>query len=1110
MLNLYFGRESIDKEKFIFDHIKGKTLLLVPDQFTLEAEQRAFSVLGVKGLMELEIISPSRLGFRVLAKVGGNKLVHIDKYGRHMLLTKIIGGEKDKLQAFKGLEARPSFVEMMNNLISEMKQYNTTPSQLAEITAGVTDNLLQKKLLDIQRIYEKYEDAVCDKYVDTEDYTNLFLSKLKDYEEIRDREIWVWGFDYFTPKNMDLLRELTRQALSVNIVMTYDEGCRDQEVFRITGNMLNKLDQMGLEENWTFRKEKIGDSYKKNGGWRHQALAEIETELFSIPSRVSDETEGVVLVKAANIYAETETGAAHIVELIRDRGLRFRDIAVICNDMEVRGSVIKRVFEEYGLPVFMDKKRSILHNPIVEYIAALIDIPGKGWQSQDLFRLAKTGLSDLSNGEVEELENYAIQYKIRGNRWKKKFEKGESEIKEGGLARINELRERLTGPISLFEDAYKKSATVSEKIHAVYQYLDAQIRMRDKLEALIDAQIENNLQELADETGQVWGIVVNIFEQLIELIGAEKISAREFAGILSSGFETIEVGLLPPTLDRIMVGTMQRTRASGVKALLIIGANDGVLPAESVTEGLLSEDEKEKLYDNNIEICKIDQLRIREERLAIYKTLSMPETSLWMSHSISDIEGKEMKPSLIFEQMCRIFEKIPVQKDIVSRQDPLELIGAKNNAVRHMTTALRNGLEGQEIDEKWGQVADWYRSNEPKTLEMIVQGIFYTGKLENLGKQVLDQLYRREVENALKLSPSSIEKYGRCPFAFLMSYGLRPDERRLYEIGGREIGDVYHNCLMRMSQELSKGEGEITREDSLWMTVKQEECASMIDRLVEEESGHYKEGLMQQGAAELYKKDRIKKVCGQVAWILVEHVRLGTVKRVAFEAEFGNGLDKIFPAIQVGVGDETVLIEGKIDRVDVLKNNQVKIIDYKSGKEKFDLQEVKAGYRLQLMLYLKAVQESIDKNSVGGGVFYFQIDEPVVDASLMEKSKEAEKIESETLKSYRLDGIMLDDPEVIRNVAGAFEGYSNVFSIRATKEGIKGTSPGKLLSAEEFGDLRRGVDEKLEELCGEILKGNIHPKPKKIKNVKACDYCQFKSVCGFDLAFDGCQYDVID
>lgn len=1114
MLNIHFGRESVQKENFIFDHIEGKTLLLVPDQFTLEAEQRAFSILGVKGLMDLEIISPSRLGFRILSSVGGSKITPIDQYGRHMLLTKILAEEGDGLQAFKGLEKTISFVELMNNLISEMKQYDTSPDKLKEILSNVEpERLLHRKLSDILKIYERYEAFITGKYIDTEDYIDLYLSKMEKYEEIKSCRVWVWGFDYFTPKNRDLLRMLMVHSAGVHVMLTYDQGSRDEELFQITGSMIRKLLKMAEEEGIRADLLPIPERYTiplgDAPGQKAIAIGTVEKELFSIPLNTGTHKEGITLVHAANIYAEMETAATFILEMVRNREIRFRDIAVICNEMEIRGSILKRTFEDYGIPVFLDTKRSVMHNPVIEFVASLVDMVTKGWMTQDVFRYAKTGLTALTLEEVEELENYAIKYRIRGSLWRKAFEKGTLEYEVDGLQRMNEIREKLTAPILEFEEIFNKAETVEEKVVSLYEFLSRSAGIPDKLDQMAEMQLESNNQETAEETSQIWNILVGIFEQLHEILGREKMSGKEFTRVLSAGFQSIEIGLLPPTADRVMVGTMQRTRASGIKALLVVGANDGILPQEAVTEGLLSEDEKAGLYEREVEICKIDALRIREEKLAIYKTLSMPERALWMSCSMTDVEGKELKPSSIFEQITQVFPDLDIRKDIISEKDPMQLLAASENGLKHLTSALRKGLEGEPIEEEWQQAVKWYRKQNPEQVNRLAQGIFYTGKLENLQRNTADRLYRKDLTQPLKLSPSSIEKFGRCPFSFLMAYGIKPEERRMYEVAGREIGDIYHACLMKLSMLLSTKGQEITDENSRWKTISREECMSLVDEIVEAETTYYKEGLMLTGAAERYKKDRIKKVCGQVAWVLVEHVREGSIKRIEFEAEFGNGPDKIFPAVEINIGSQTVLLEGKIDRVDVLSSNRAKIIDYKSGREKFDMAEAKAGYRLQLMLYLKAAQDAIDKEKVGGGVFYFQIDEPMVDATPFEKVKIKEKVESETAKKFRLDGIMLDDAEVIRSIAGDFEGFSNIFSLRSTAEGIKGTSTGKLLSEEEFAELRQAVESKLQELCGELVKGNVQAKPKKTKTAKACDYCPYKSICSFDVIFDGCEYEVI-
>ena len=89
MLSIYYGSEATDREKFIFEHVKGRTLLLVPDQFSLQAERDAFFYLGKNSLMDLRVVDFSTLGYKVMQQTGGRVPDLIDKYGRHMLLARV-------------------------------------------------------------------------------------------------------------------------------------------------------------------------------------------------------------------------------------------------------------------------------------------------------------------------------------------------------------------------------------------------------------------------------------------------------------------------------------------------------------------------------------------------------------------------------------------------------------------------------------------------------------------------------------------------------------------------------------------------------------------------------------------------------------------------------------------------------------------------------------------------------------------------------------------------------------------------------------------------------------------------------------------------------------
>ncbi|HYE67662.1 MAG TPA: PD-(D/E)XK nuclease family protein [Anaerovoracaceae bacterium] len=1145
MLNIYYGRENLDKEKFLFDRIAGelrrdhqKILLLVPDQFTLQAERNAFAYLGVDGLIDLEIMSQSRLGFKVLSEVGGSSRVPIDKYGRHMLLTKILTEENERLEAFRGMNQKTSFIEMANNLISEMKQFNATPGDILNILQETEDtSILHRKLKDIHRIYEKYEALIDGKYLDTEDYLNLFVSKIGQSHLLQNAVIWISGFDYFTPKTLNIIEALMITAEEVNVVLTADcspgaGGCvmppesRDRDLFDLTRGLMQKLKDISERNGIGYEEALIDKSYLIAVGEqtceKAAPLVHLERELYAHPYRQSPSGNFITLCQAANFYAEAETAAAKIIHLIRDKGFRYRDILVICNDMETRASVIKRVFADYGITAFLDKKRDILHHPSIEFITSLIDITAKGWLYEDIFRMLKTNLTPISIEDCEDLENYAVKYRIKGSRWKTDFTYGVKAEGEENLQRINEIRAQVCDYISAFETQFKQNKTVRERTAAIYGFLTEKAQLPEKIEALIAYLIEDNLLEYAEEASQIWSVIIAIFDQFIELIGDEEISADEYSTILKSGFEAVEIGLLPPTIDQIIVGTMQRTRAGNIKALIVLGANDGLLPAAAVSESLLNEDEKAALFKKGIEICKIDDLRAKEEKLAIYKTLSKPSKYLWMSYSASDLEGKESKQSILFDKIRRIYTEIKVSKDILNEEDPILLIEAAGSTLKHMTEAFRGSMEGLPLKEEWLAAYQWYEKNSVERLRPVKEGLLFDNKQEKIKKDLINKLYRRDPSLELSLSPSRLERFSRCPFSHFINYGLKPDERRIFEIAGREIGDVYHQCFMKLSETLSAPGMDITDPHSPWMRVTKEECQKYINGFVEEAARDYREGVLVQGEEEQYRGLRMKKVCGDAAWALIEHVQTGRIQNVFFESEFGRAIGKQFPAIEVKLGEDTLYIEGKIDRVDVLRGKDgdpgryVKIIDYKSGKERFDTEEARAGWRLQLLLYLRAAM-GIDSHEMNrdnpfkpAGVFYFEIAEPQVDVTEISEEDYSDKVKAERKKSFKLDGVVLDDQSIIESIAGEFSGYSDILPIKKTKDGrYAGTTEKKLLKEEDFSELLDAVNSKVKELCGELSEGSIDIKPKKVKDEIACRFCLYKSICCFDLSFEGCSYDVV-
>ncbi|MBQ1214866.1 MAG: hypothetical protein IIX88_00890, partial [Firmicutes bacterium] len=194
--------------------------MLVPDQYTLEAEQQAFRHLEAEGLMDVEVLSMSRHGSRLIAELGGSRQTFIDKYGRHMILARIARENREKLQVYRGLEERNSFIEMVNNFISELKQYNCGTAEMETMAAESAEGShTRRKLEDLTLIYRLYEEEICGKYTDSEDYIDLYLSKIRDSKLIEGSRIWIYGFDSFAPKALAVIGQLMARAEEVNVVL---------------------------------------------------------------------------------------------------------------------------------------------------------------------------------------------------------------------------------------------------------------------------------------------------------------------------------------------------------------------------------------------------------------------------------------------------------------------------------------------------------------------------------------------------------------------------------------------------------------------------------------------------------------------------------------------------------------------------------------------------------------------------------------------------------------------------------------------------------------------------------------------------------------------------
>ncbi|MGX8773584.1 MAG: PD-(D/E)XK nuclease family protein [Bacillota bacterium] len=1144
MLNIFYGCETTDREKLIFDHIDPDrdTIIIVPDQASLQMERDALDYFrgkdGRTALLDIMVADFSSLGYKVIKETGGRQPELIDKYGRQMLLSVLIDrlADSGELEVYKNMKARTTFVSNANQLISEMKRCGVTSSDI-EQAAGETGSYLSLKLSDINRIYMAYEDSIEGRFTDSEDYIRFYGQLMEDSELIRRSVIWITGFDTFTPLNMEVIQRLIAASEEVNVVMTWDDakaagpgaGGPSDARFLTTGEGEGLFDLTAL----------VMDNLKETAeaagvAWNQEQIPHIHRD-----SIWEDDPAGkITLVKASNIYAEADRAAACVTELVRDKGYRYRDITVICNDMGVRGGILRRTFERWGIPAFADRKRKVLHQPVVRFLLSFLHVISEGYTDSAVMEMVSAGLMGFSRRDEELLSNYVSEAKIRGTKWKQAFTwEGKDSFGTGrytdDLERLNEMRAFIVDTIEDARSDIGRRNSAEEKVRGLSGFLEEKFGILDRIEELIARQTELGLAEGAAETAQSWSMICGIFTQVINVIGEENISNRQLRDILTEGLRGMEIGLVPASTDCVIIGTLQRTRISRSPVLIVTAANEGVLPLAAVGGGLLTERELDTLEELKYNIAKKDEVRRQEEQLAIYRMFSLPSDELIVMCSMADQDGRSISPSGVFSVLEEM-EGVRKLGDL-GDEDITDRIASGKGSLAFMADAMQNYIENGRIDDAWLAAMNWYESRDPDSISKIRQGLDFDNRVQNLEKDFADSLYFGD-SDSIRVSASKLEVYGSCPFRYFIEKGLRADEPDAYETSPASRGSVFHMALQRISQRLTDeakaANLTVTDPESPWMTLSEEDCRRQIDEIIREDAVSYSEGVYLSDNEYRLQLEQIIKTCSDIAWAMIGQVRKSRVKDMYFEESFGPNSRRIPPfEIELEHGRKAVLT-GIIDRLDIIdvpeeaggtgeSREAVRVIDYKTGSEEIDLEQIREGYKLQLMIYMNVAGEAAGTTDGAepAGVFYFKIrdlDEDV--GSKNESSYSGESIAERIAKSCRLEGIMVGEDQILRAMDGTIAPteYSTVLPLKQNKDGgIKTLSNSAMLSAEEFDSLCKVTIDNVRRICRDIQAGRIDIEPKRSRKQKgswqknSCTYCPYRSICLFDTSFRNCRYKII-
>lgn len=1091
MIHLWAGMAKSGKSYHAYQNCKN--WLIVPEQYTLEAEKQLIEKMNLAGLIDIEVISFKRLIYKVMDEVGYPSHVAVGEMGKMMLLRKQFMKEGESLKWYKNAERKPGFLKKVYQLIQDMKQNRLSPEQVKSIGEAMTDvPMLKLKLDDLYQIYLNYEQEHAASYLDEEDLFEYTLEAIPKCQKIQSLDIWIDGFDGFTVQELAIIRGLAQQAKNVHVTLCLSEDYPG-DLFRWTRDTLKKIEKEARE--WGIPYEIHHLNHEHAQAEIHHLALNLASYPYSVwQGEYSGET--VFCWGALTKQSEVERCAMTLLETVREKGYRWEEMAVVTADIENYETTIQRVFSLYDIPFFIDSKHDVMTNPLIRFILSLAQLIQN---PRDLKALSKLLKTDLLAVDQEALMHFELYIQTHGVTLKD-LEIPFTELSPSpiNIEYANQVREGVFHCLSPYQKKTKSKQKVKKHVESLYEVLTAQ-----KIDQRMDEKSKyfetiGDYEHVQDFT-QVWNALIRLMDEMVAMMGEEVVSYSEFTEILETGLETIEVGRLPLNPSHVLVGSLDRSKAHPIKCLWILGFNDGLIPKRKGEEALIENTEKQWIQEKGISFLPDEAVFSDREHFNLYMALSRPSDCLYLSFARSDLEGTTLRPSHFLKRLDKIFHGFSIDYEPWYNEEnekvPFE-ISSQKATKHHLVKHLRRYADGHPVSQYWLLVWKWYKENHPAFADRILQALKYENQVTALKEEQVKALYNPPFQSSV----SRLEEYVQCPFKFFVSSGLKPQSVKAYRIDYPDVGMMFHRTLELFGKQLQE-------KDLSWHTLSSKDQEQMIHQIVDQmtDTPLYKWKFQYQ-----YLIQKLKRVSMRATKVLTQHLQRGTFNPTAFELAFARQSGAAPPVVVELPNGETIELRGVIDRVDCFEKegkHYIKIIDYKSGKKEWSLLEMFYGLQMQLMVYLKAclgVPALFEANEIyPAGAFYFKIDDPIIESTDQLK----ETIEMELHAQLKLNGICIDDMEVLKHMDDGLteNSRSEVMQIRLKKDGGF-TKDSKVVSMEELSQMVDWVELKIQEIGSALYDGDISIKPCRLGQYISCQYCDYSALCQFDPSFEGNDY----
>lgn len=1075
-------------------------LFLVPDQFTMQTQVDLVNESRCGGIMNIDVLSFGRLAHRIFEETGYGSKPVLDDTGKSLVLRKVASGLKDKMPVIGKNLNKIGYIHEVKSAVSEFMQYGISVEQAGELAEYAKERgALHRKLKDLEIIYGGFRDYIKDKYITTEGTLELLTEAVKRSDIVKGSVVVFDGFTGFTPVQYGLIRELLGLTEQVIISITIDirenpfQIGGEQELFYLSKKTVGDLCRFAREADI----ERTDDIYMKYSPLprfqENKELAHLEQNLFRYPSvPYEDNVNSICLREAVNPAAEVQQTCIQIKKLVLEEGYSYRDIAVVTGDLETYADYFEREGLIYDIPFFLDRTRSLRLNPLIEYIRSALKMVIWDFSYETVFHYLRCGLMDFTPEEIDRLENYVLACGIKGKkRWSQSFVRSRE---EGALDALNAMREQIMDQIS---PLLIKRETTGELVRTLYDFIVAG-RIQEKLAVYEQDFREAGEPERAREYAQIYRLVMELLEQIISLLDEEPMSLQEFADVLDAGFGEIQVGIIPGSIDRIVVGDMERSRLKQVKILFFLGVNDGNIPAGSSKGGIISDIDREFLQESDFELAPTPRQQMYTQRLYLYMNLTKPAQRLYLSFSRISSQGKSIRPSYLIERIEKLFPKISIER--AAFRHAFDGMTGKRDGLSVLAGELRDyagGRKGALTENELYSLYHFYEKDKKYSCYAgkLAQAAFEQYQHKPLAGAVAKALYGSMLENSV----SRLERYAACAYSHFLQYGLLLKEREEFRFEQVDLGNIFHGVLEIFA-------GKLSENNYTWFDFPEEEGDDLLYKALQECALQYGENVLYSSARYEYMTERMYRILKRTIRTLKAQLREGEFVPSSFEMSFQRveELDAVNIALSA---NEKMKLKGRIDRIDTYEDEDhvyVKVIDYKSGNKKFDLAALYYGLQLQLVVYMNVASEITaskhpDKEVVPAALLYYHVADPLVRA---EEAMTPEEVSKELLKDLRTTGVVNSDQQVVSLLDKSFTDKSLIVPVERKKDGTF-SARSSVIDQQDYETISKFVNHKIREFGREILNGSIEINPCEQGGRNSCTYCTYRGICEFEAGTAG-------